>query len=185
MSTASVATSFGQESTRTIPATLGHFNSGEDAWIRRTQSGQSGEQMTNRLAGQWGGVPYKYFGEWTDRIAKGEVPKMEPPRPQGIERNVAITSWDMVHAGQISARPDFVRPAASDGQCQWPVVRLAGILDRQHADPRSQDQQGVVLQDAGDDADMPLSLARRRRHRQADGGFALLGQPATMGHARQ
>ncbi len=84
----------GQESTRTIPAALGHFNSGEDAWIRRTQSGQSGEQMTNRLAGQFGGVPYKYFGDWTDRIAKGEVPKIEPPRPQGIERNVVITSWE-------------------------------------------------------------------------------------------
>src|SRR5260221_12953245 len=55
----------GQESTRTIPAALGRFNSGEDAWMRRTQSGQSGEQMTNRLAGQFGGVPYTYFGEWT------------------------------------------------------------------------------------------------------------------------
>ncbi len=65
----------GQESTRTIPATLGHFNSGEEAWIRRVQSGQAGEMMTNRLAGQWGGAPYKYYGEWTDRIAKGEVPK--------------------------------------------------------------------------------------------------------------
>ncbi len=84
----------GQELTRTIPATLGHFNSGEEAWVRRVQSGQAGEMMTNRLAGQWGGVPYKYFGEWTDRIAKGEVPKMEPPRPQGIERNVVITSWE-------------------------------------------------------------------------------------------
>src|SRR4029077_17268692 len=52
------------------------------------------EQMTNRLAGQWGGVPEKYFGERTDRIAKGEVPKMEPPRPQGIERSVGITSWE-------------------------------------------------------------------------------------------
>jgi len=84
----------GQESTRTIPATLGHFNSGEEAWVRRTQAGQAGEMMTNRLAGQWGGVPYKYFGEWTDRIAKGEVPKNEPPRPQGLERNVVITSWE-------------------------------------------------------------------------------------------
>ena len=32
----------GQESTRTIPATLGHFNSGEDAWIRRITIGPSG-----------------------------------------------------------------------------------------------------------------------------------------------
>jgi hypothetical protein len=31
--------------------------------MRRVQSGQAGEQMTNRLAGQFGGVPYKYFGD--------------------------------------------------------------------------------------------------------------------------
>src|ERR1700755_1863876 len=84
----------GQESTRTVPAALGHFASGEEAWMRRTQSGQAGEDMTNRLAGQFGGVPYKYFGDWTDRVAKGELPKSEPPRPQGVERNVVITSWE-------------------------------------------------------------------------------------------
>src|SRR5215475_7983990 len=84
----------GQEATRTIPAQLGHFTSGQEAWMRRTQSGQAGEMMTNRLAGQLGGAPYKYFGAWTDRIAKGEVPKHKPPRPQGVERNVVITSWE-------------------------------------------------------------------------------------------
>ncbi|HEY5218085.1 MAG TPA: carboxypeptidase-like regulatory domain-containing protein, partial [Pseudolabrys sp.] len=84
----------GQESTRTIPAAFGEFKSGEEAWMRRTQSGQAGGFMTNRLAGQWGGVPYKYFGDWTDRIAKGELPKAKPPRPQGVERNIVITSWE-------------------------------------------------------------------------------------------
>ena len=84
----------GQESTRTVPAQLGPFKSGDEAWIRRIASGQSGEMMTNRIAGQLGGVPYKYFGDWTDRVAKGEVPKHKPPRPSGIERNVVVTTWD-------------------------------------------------------------------------------------------
>jgi hypothetical protein len=84
----------GQESTRTIPAALGQFKSGEEAWARRVQSGQSGEMMTNRLAGQFGGAPFKYFGDWTDRIAKGELPKSKPPRPQGVERNLVVTSWE-------------------------------------------------------------------------------------------
>jgi hypothetical protein len=84
----------GQASTRTIPAQLGHFKTGEEAWIRRVASGQWGEGMTNRLAGQLGGVPYKYFGEWTDRIAKGELPKHKPQRPQGLERNVVVTAWE-------------------------------------------------------------------------------------------
>ena len=81
----------GQQSTRTIPA---QFGSGRDAWMRRIQAGQSGEMMTTRIAGQFGGVPYKYFGDWTDRIAKGELPKVQPPRPQGVERNIVVTSWE-------------------------------------------------------------------------------------------
>ena len=43
----------GQEATRTIPAQFGPFKSGADAWMRRIQSGQSGEQMINQLAGQF------------------------------------------------------------------------------------------------------------------------------------
>jgi hypothetical protein len=84
----------GQESTRTIPAQFGQFKSGDEAWIRRIAAGQSGEMMTNRIAGQLGGVPYKYFGDWTDRVAKGELPKNKPPRPQGIERNLVVTAWE-------------------------------------------------------------------------------------------
>ena len=84
----------GQESTRTIPAAFGEFKSGEEAWMRRVSSGQTGEWMVNRLAGQLGGVPFKYFGDWTDRVAKGELPKNKPERPSGIERNVVISSWE-------------------------------------------------------------------------------------------
>jgi len=84
----------GQESTRTIPAQFGEFKTGEEAWMRRVSSGQTGEWMTNRLAGQLAGVPFKYFGDWTDRVAKGELPKHKPPRPQGVERSVVITSWE-------------------------------------------------------------------------------------------
>jgi len=84
----------GQESTRTIPAALGEFESGEQAWARRVASGHTGSFMMDRLAKQLGGVPFKYFGEWTDRIAKGELPKATPPRPQGVERNIVITSWE-------------------------------------------------------------------------------------------
>jgi hypothetical protein len=84
----------GQEATRTIPAAFGEFKSGEEAWTRRVASGQTGEWMVNRLAGQLGGVPFKYFGDWTDRVAKGELPKTKPQRPAGIERNVVISSWE-------------------------------------------------------------------------------------------
>ena len=34
------------------------------------------------------------LGDWTDRIAAGEIPATKPTRPQGKERNVVITVWD-------------------------------------------------------------------------------------------
>jgi len=84
----------GQLATRTIPESLGQFDSGEEAWMRRIQSGQAGENMMNQLAGPFGGVPFKYYGEWTDRIAKGELPHAKPNRPAGVERNVVVTVRD-------------------------------------------------------------------------------------------
>ena len=84
----------GQESTRTVPASLGEFDSHEEAWVRRVQSGQSGEQMVNQLASNLGGAPFKYFADWTERIAKGELPHTRPKRPDGVERNIVVTSWE-------------------------------------------------------------------------------------------
>src|SRR5262249_34636233 len=84
----------GQEGRGRIPTAFGQFKTGAEAWGRRVASGQTGESMMNRLAVQLGGAPFKYFGDWTDRIAKGELPKHKPPRPQGGERNIVITSWE-------------------------------------------------------------------------------------------
>ena len=139
----------GQESTRTIPAALGEFKSGAEAWARRVASGHTGEFMVNRLAGQLGGVPFKYFGDWTDRVAKGELPKQKPQRPAGIERNVVIYVLGVGHRKDISARPDQLGSAPPHGQCLRPPLRVAGILERRRANSRSKDPQGDVLQDAG------------------------------------
>jgi hypothetical protein len=84
----------GQEATRTIPAAFSQGNSASDAWMRRVQSGQAGEQMVNQLAGAFAGVPFKYLGDWTERVAHGELPATQPKRPEGIERNVVISSWE-------------------------------------------------------------------------------------------
>ena len=64
--------------------------------MRRVQSGQAGENMINQLTGDLGGAPFKYFGDWTDRIAKGELPFAKPPRPQGVERNIVVTLRDWI-----------------------------------------------------------------------------------------
>ena len=36
----------------------------------------------------------KVYADWTERIAKGEVPPA-PSRPTGIERNLVLTLWDV------------------------------------------------------------------------------------------
>ncbi len=83
----------GQLGTRTIPAAFGTFKTGEDAWARRIQSGQAYPLMINAV-GKFDNLPLKYFGEWTDSIAKGALPFAKPPRPSGVERDLVITTWD-------------------------------------------------------------------------------------------
>src|SRR5438309_7613120 len=111
----------GQQSTRTIPAALGDFKSSDEAWIRRVQSGQSAPFMLNPLTGVLGGVPFKYFGDWTDRIAKGELPHSKPPRPQGVERNIVVTTWEW--GGSKTYLHDLI---ASDRR--YPTVNAYGPL---------------------------------------------------------
>jgi hypothetical protein len=84
----------GNQATRTIPKEFGDFKTSEEAWMRRLASGQAGNNMINQLAGELGGVPFKYFADWSDRIAAGEVPETKPHRPQGLERNVVATVRD-------------------------------------------------------------------------------------------
>src|ERR1041384_4051587 len=85
----------GQLSTRTIPSFhKDAVKTTEEAWVRRISSGQAGENMINLAAGQLGGMPFKYLADWTDRVAKGELPDAKPTRPQGIERNIVVTLRD-------------------------------------------------------------------------------------------
>ena len=79
--------------TRNLPKNMGPFASTTEAWDRRVESGQSGSSMSNQLSQFGRRFALQMFADWTDRIAKGEVPQA-PPRPQGVERNVVITEWD-------------------------------------------------------------------------------------------
>ena len=83
----------GTEGTRTISKNLGEFKNSTEAWERRIQSGQAMTQMVN-VMNRLGPHSLKLWGEWTDRIAAGELPFDKPARPQGIERNVVLTLWD-------------------------------------------------------------------------------------------
>jgi hypothetical protein len=83
----------GTKGMRTMPKDFAHMKSTE-AWARRIASGQAMTQMINvlnrfdreRVLSDW--------ADWTDRIAKGELPFAQPSRPQGVERNIVLTLWD-------------------------------------------------------------------------------------------
>ena len=83
----------GNKATREIPAMFNGFDTSAAAWSRRIQSGQAGGFMTRTWTGMGLEHTSKMFGDWTDRIAAGELPPV-PERPQGVERNVVITQWD-------------------------------------------------------------------------------------------
>src|SRR5262249_22463047 len=84
----------GNKATRTIPAAFHDFKSSAEAWERRIQSGQAMTNMTNNIGRMGVKLTTAMLGDWTDRIAGGELPFARPARPQGLERNVVITLWD-------------------------------------------------------------------------------------------
>ena len=172
----------GQEATRTIPAQFGKFKSGEEAWMRRISSGQSGEMMTNRIAGQFGGAPYKYFGDWTDRVAKGELPKNKPPRPSGVERNLVVTTWDW-------STPDKYMHDLISSDRRNPTVNANGLL---YGSPEYSTDNSPILDPKTNtvsffkmpvaDPAMPVSLGPGHAGAvEADGAVGLLGRSQSCG----
>jgi len=84
----------GDLATRTFPVNLGHFNTSAEAWERRLQSGQAGRNMMDELGKFDVQRQLAALGDWSDRIAKGELPKGDPARPTGRSRDVVVTEWD-------------------------------------------------------------------------------------------
>jgi hypothetical protein len=72
---------------------LGNFTNSQDMWLRRIQSGQAMTRMASGIARIGPDLGIANFADWTDRVAKGELPAGKPSRPTGIERNMVVTSW--------------------------------------------------------------------------------------------
>ncbi|HTR37597.1 MAG TPA: carboxypeptidase-like regulatory domain-containing protein, partial [Bryobacteraceae bacterium] len=83
----------GNKYTRSIPSLFANL-SPDKAWLRRIESGQAGRAMVGGITQLGPQRAAEEFGDWTTRIAHGELPDQMPPRPQGMERNVVITQWD-------------------------------------------------------------------------------------------
>ncbi|MEE8131153.1 MAG: hypothetical protein V3T48_12735 [Vicinamibacterales bacterium] len=72
---------------------LDRFDSSTAAWDHRVTVGQRGSQMSRALDRFGRARVLEMFATWSDRIATGDVPP-EPPRPQGVERNLVLTMWE-------------------------------------------------------------------------------------------
>jgi len=84
----------GDAATRNLEPALGKFDSSAAAWERRIQSGQASSSMAGAIGRIDAHRALALFGDWSDRIAAGEIPFAKPPRPQGVERNIVVTLWD-------------------------------------------------------------------------------------------
>jgi len=65
-----------------------------EAWEWRLGTGVRGTSMYSVLTNQGKDRSLKTYADWTERIAKGEVPPA-PARPKGVERNLVLTLWDV------------------------------------------------------------------------------------------
>jgi hypothetical protein len=83
----------GNKATRETPEAFLGLNT-YGAWEARTSAGQAGGIMANILSSLGRERVLKMFAGWTDRIASGDVPFAQPQRPQGIERNIVVSTWD-------------------------------------------------------------------------------------------
>ena len=172
----------GQLSTRTIPAALGEFKNGEEAWARRVQSGQASPLMVTPLAGKFGGVPFKYFGDWTDRGCSWRVAVRQAGAAAGRRTQSRDHDLGLGQRETISPRPDLVRQAQSDGRCQRSALRLDRICDRQSAGARSEDREGQLHHAAGRRERARSLRPGTCRDREAGGGVGLLGHGAGLGY---
>jgi hypothetical protein len=96
--------------------------------------------------------------EWTDRIAKGELPHSRPQRPEGVERNIVVTlrDWmDEKHYLHDLISSDRRYPT---GERQRTAVRIARVQLRHHADSRPAENKATTFRLPVRDPQMPLSL---------------------------
>ena len=68
-----------------------HFQGNPDY---RMKAPDYGTTMSNNMSRFGRPRALKMFADWTDRIAKGELPPA-PKRPAGVERNVVVSMWDL------------------------------------------------------------------------------------------
>jgi hypothetical protein len=86
----------GTPGTRHVPELFMKMGKGDsrEAWRNRLHAGSAQALMARDISRLDGERAIANFADWTDRVAKGELPFDQPRRPEGLERNLVITMWD-------------------------------------------------------------------------------------------
>ena len=73
----------------------------------------------------------KMWSDWTKRIADGALPKEAPPRPQGVERNLVLTSWDWANGRYVhdNVSTDRHNPSGNANGPIYGVIGMAGFIE--------------------------------------------------------
>ncbi len=100
---------------------LGEFPDSYEMWARRIQSGQAMPNMAVSIARLGPELGLRNFADWTDRIAKGELPTSKPRRPEGLERNMVVTLWDW-------SQPEHYLHDAISTDKRQPTLNANGLI---------------------------------------------------------
>ena len=100
---------------------LGEFSSSTEMWTRRIQSGQAMTGMATSIARLGPEKGLSLYADWTDRIAAGELPASQPPRPAGPERNMVVSVWDW-------SKPTAYLHDAISTDKRHPTVNAHGLI---------------------------------------------------------
>ena len=107
----------GGPATRTIPSSiLSQFEDTKMAWDRRIQSGQAGGGMSARFTQVGRARALGMYADWTDRIAKGELPDADARASAGHRAERRRDDVGLGGSEGLPARRDLERQAQSDGQ---------------------------------------------------------------------
>ncbi len=89
------------------------------------------DAMQNRMTQFGRARSLGMFADWTQRIAKGELPSEAPPRPAGVERNIVLTSWDWSNGryNHDNVSTDRHDPTVNANGPIWGVIGYWGFVE--------------------------------------------------------
>ena len=134
-----------------------------EAWEWRLGTGVRGTSMYGVLGSQGQTRSLKVYADWTERIAKGEVPPA-PSRPTGIERNLVLTLWDVGDDHSFMhdlSSTDKNRPTVNPNGAIYAVSAGHGSLVV--LDPRTNSADEIEIPTRAPRADVPSRFPKPNR----------------------